>query len=266
MTLAIKEISDIVPANTKSNNTIKHENNTALNVSETTSQKMQKTKKYQSQKRPGRLSGSMPFEIHTADAEFLFSGHVEKDSISVLQFGAQMTKIWDAAEQDDPYADWYLLKVYDAIHSCREALNESILSYQQALQASYGSEHFKPTAFVSQSPVTKQLWFRTQYGYLSANIIADYDTLMRLSLTAFRLGVLLDHNHEQLKNIWIKKILKVFKLPFQYESLGLSRQTMTEDLELLKKSEEKMGILPHEILHKTLRAPFAPTIKSKPIL
>ena len=89
---------------------------------------------------------------------------------------------------------------------------------------------------------------------------------MRLSLTAFRLGVIPNYNHEQLKNRWIKKILKVLKMPFQYELLELSRETLLKNTELLKKAEEKMGILPHEILHKTLRAPFAPTIKSKPIL
>lgn len=264
MTLATKETSNIVPVNIKPNGITEEINSTTMNNSEAIAHTMQKEKKYHPQKRPGRLSGSMPFEIHTADAEFLFSGHTEKDSISVLQFGAQMTKIWDAAELDDPYADWYLLKVYDAIYSCRQELNEIILNHQQTLQASYSSDHFKPAAFASQSPVTKNLWFRTQYGYLIANIIADYDTLMRLSLTAFRLGVILDHSHEQLKNRWIKKILKVFKLPFQYELLELSRQTITEDTKLLKKAEKKMGELPHEILHKTLRAPFAPAIKPKP--
>jgi hypothetical protein len=99
---------------------------------------------------------------------------------------------------------------------------------------------------------------------LAANIIAEYDTLMRLSLTAFRLGVLLDQSHEQLKNAWIKKITQLFKLPFRYESLELSRQTLTQDPELLKKAEEKMGTLSYEVIHKTVRAPFAPVIKSKP--
>ncbi len=66
-------------------------------------------------KNPGRLKGEVKLTLHTAYAKKLFVGFKhKKHSSNLLQFSARMSEIWDAAEKDNPYADWYLLKIVSA--------------------------------------------------------------------------------------------------------------------------------------------------------
>ncbi len=212
----------------------------------------------QKKDRPGRLSGRIPFAIHTADAQLLFSGYVSKAAVGLLQFGGQMTKVWDAAEKDDPYADWYLLKVYDGIVQLRNQLAQAIDDYQANIRTVYGDTPLTP--FVSQQPVVKQLWFRTQYGYLGANVVAKFDELMRIVLTAHRVGVLLEQSQEDIRAKWNKKIMSLFQLPFKWQPFGLTRQDVEAKNALANKAQETLGKLPRQVLDKSLRAPFAPYI------
>lgn len=216
--------------------------------------------KKQSQKRPGRLAGTISFEIHTADAQQLFSGYGKEKTTGLLEFGAVMGKIWDAAGRDDPYADWFLLKIYDAVVKLRNQLAVVIQDYQQKIHQVYGREHLQLTPFLSQQPVIKQLWFRTQYGYLGANVIADFDELMRTVLTANRVGVLLGKTHEDIREHYAVLIRSLFSLPSKWQDLSITREVISQSIEQAKKAKKLMGELPDKVLTKSLRSPFSPAI------
>ena len=208
--------------------------------------------------KPGRLSGCIPFEIHTADAQLYFSGYGSHETAGLLKFGGQMTAIWDASEKDDPYADWYLLKVYDAMIKLRNQLAGAIQDYQQRIHETYGRDNLSLTPFASLRPVVQSLWFRTQYGYLGANVIADFDLLMRTIHTAHRAGVLLDKPHVAIREEWGRKIADLFKLPFKWQAFNITRADIEADNEAAKAAAKLLGKLPERVLNKTLRSPFAP--------
>lgn len=210
--------------------------------------------------RPGRLSGSIPFEIHTMDAQLLFFGYVNRSSVGLLQFAAQMTAIWVASEKDDPYADWHLLKVYDAIIKLRNQFAQIIQDYQEKMRETYGRANLLLTPFVSQKPVIKNLWFRTQYGYLGAAIIGDFDELMRVVLTANRVGVLLHQSQDAIRSQWSDKVISLFQLPFKWQSFAITRSDIECDSDAAKLAQKAFGKLPRSVLDKTLRAPFSPYI------
>lgn len=222
--------------------------------------KNKKNKKIKSGGVPGLLSGSIPFEIHTVDAQLLFSGRIHNGAPNLLKFGGQMTVIWEAAERDDPYADWYLLKVYDAVIRLRNQFAEVIQDYQEKIRLAYGRAQLSLVPFASEKPVVKNLWFRTQYGYLGANIIADFDELMRLALTANRIGVLLDAPIESIRDRWIQKTLSLLRLPFKWQSFEITRFDIINENSLAEKAKAALGQLPSQIIDKKLRAPFAPYI------
>jgi len=219
-----------------------------------------KNKPYKKGQRPGRLLGSLPFEIHTIEAQRLFSGNTGKDAMGLLRFGGQMTEIWEAAEQDDPYADWYLVKVYDGIVKLRNQLATVTQDYQAKIQEVYGRANLPLTPFASQKPIVRNLWFRTQYGYLGANLVADFDELMRVVLTANRVGVLLDKPQDAIRVEWIDKINGLFQLPFKWQAFKLTRADVEANNDLAKSVHSVLGKLPEAILNKTLRAPFSPFI------
>jgi len=204
--------------------------------------------------------GNVSFEIHTMDAQLLFSGYTDKNSVGLLQFAALMTTIWDAAEKDDPYADWHLLKTYDAIIQLRNQFAQTIQDYQESIRKIYGRTNLMLVPFSSEKPVVKNLWFRTQYGYLGAAVIGDFDELMRTVLTAGRVGVLLDKTQDMIRVEWIDKVGSLFKLPLKWKPFGLIRADISSDSELAKTAMQTLGKVPANILDKTVRAPFSPYI------
>ncbi len=223
-----------------------------------------KKKQHFKLERPGRLISEVQLALNTVDAQTAFSGYQSKEAISLLQFAGKMTEIWNATEKDDPYADLFLLKVYDNIIKLRNQLATTIQDYQHQLDQHNKSLNLKLTPFISEKPLVKSLWFRTQYGYLAANIIADFDELMRTVLTANRVGVLLEKPHDVIREEWLNQIQLLFKLPFKWQQLNITRTDILAKNELAQKAQEQMGALPDKVLSKTLRSPFAPNIKEVP--
>jgi integrating conjugative element protein (TIGR03761 family) len=211
--------------------------------------------------RPGRLKSEVQLALHTVDAQTAFAGYSAKDAVSLLRFGGRMTEVWDAAAKDDPYADWMLLKVYDGLIKLRNQLAALIQDYQYQLNQSCQYSSLTLTPFLSEKPLLKSLWFRTQYGYLGANLIADFDELIRTVLTANRVGVILDKSHEVIRDKWLKQINELFKLPFKWQPFNITRADVKESNELAAKAKKALGKLPNDILTKTLRSPFSPHIR-----
>ncbi len=208
----------------------------------------------------GRLKSEVQLHLNTIDSQLLFLGHLTKNGIGLLRFSGQMSKIWNAAAKDDPYADYYLLKVYDSIIKQRHQLIATIKHYEQKLleSASFGGQSIQP--FTSEKPAIKSLWFRTQYGYLCAGLIADFDQLLRIILTAYRIGILLDKSYEMLRDEWEEHISSILKLPFKWQDLNITRADMDADTEVAQKAKAVMGQLPDLVLMKKLRSPFSPKI------
>lgn len=221
---------------------------------------LRKKKKHKKRERPGSLQGSISFAIHTHDAQLLFSGYTSSPAIGLLQFSSQMATIWDAASNDDPYADWYLLKIYEEILKLRNELAVMTYNQQQKISQTYDTGTLNLMPFPSQEPLIETLWFRTQYGYLAASLIADFDLLMRTVLTAYRVGVLLEQSHVEIKNEWINKISALFQLAFKWQATAVTRADIYADNDLAKATKELLGDIPAKILNKSLRAEFAPTI------
>jgi len=213
-------------------------------------------------KRPGRLLNDIKLRIHTQDAQILFGGYQSKESVGLLMFGKQMANIWKAAAKDDPYADLYLLKVYDAILKLRKYFSIQIEKYQTQLAEHSRHPNLEITPFVSEEPLVKNLWFGTQYGFMAAQFIADFDLLMSIFLTAKRVGVSFDKTHVEIKKEATQNIEKLFSLPFEWVETGITRNDFKNNTSLSYDVKEKLGKLPQSILDLELRSPFAPDIKS----
>lgn len=215
--------------------------------------------------RPGPLSKDVQLVLHTVDAQTAFMGHGEKGGMGLFPFASRMGELWEAAAKDDPYADWYLLKIYDTIIQLRNSMATIIQDYQQQLTKTHGLNGFIVYPFQSEKPLNKSLYFNNPYGYLGAQIIADFDTLMRIVLTAKRIGVLLTKSHHAIRDEWLQPILVLFKLPFKWQNFQISRTDVELNSANSIIASDALGKLPAAILAKKLRAPFAPTIQMKPI-
>lgn len=222
-----------------------------------------KTKKPYQFERPGPLVNQVQLVLNTVDAQTLFLGHFAKSGISLIQFGGKTAELWAAAEKDDPYADWYLVKIYDAVITLRNQLITTIQAYQEQLNKVCSCAGFIIKPFQSEKPVIKSLWFKTQYGYLAAQIIAQFDELMRTILTAKRIGVILEKPYETVRNEFAQQITVLFKMPFKWQQFNITRADIEANNETAQTAKKVLSELPESILTKKLRSPFAPNIQLK---
>lgn len=212
--------------------------------------------------KPARLTGDVTLTLQTTAAQKLFFGVKQnnKTSVNLLQFGGRMTDIWLAAKKDDPYADWFLVKVYDKVSTLRQQIAIAIKRYKAQLDEASELSRLNFTLFTSAQPTKQALRFGTQYGYLGASLVADYDELMQVILTARQVGILFDQPHHIIQQTWRQQLLSLFKLPYRWQAFGLTRQDVKEQTDKATKAKERMGKLPNGIQTMKLRSPFAPTI------
>ena len=149
--------------------------------------------------RPGRLRGEANLVVQTRRAQQLVYGRRKtegKEHITgLVRYGMNMKGIWNAASRDDPYADFTLLRIEDALTQARQtiaALRKEIedLLVNAAVGVQIDIAH-------SLEPVRIPLQFANAYGYIGAYVIADYDQLVCAILTARYVGLLPQENIDE---------------------------------------------------------------------
>src|SRR5579871_6905809 len=91
---------------------------------------------------PSYLQFNVQMILHTRLAQTLFNYTWQHGKMGLLQFAKATSTLWKAAQADDPFADWVLLKTHQALLDAKQkiALNESQLAAK--LQNLRGIETF----------------------------------------------------------------------------------------------------------------------------
>lgn len=212
--------------------------------------------------RPGTLRGEASLLIQTRQAQRLVYGrrHSQEQAgiIGLVRFGMLMKRIWTAAMQDDPYADWFLLQVHEALEAGR-ALTQELKVHVDALLA--GVDGVEITVAHSLKPVRVPLQFANPYGYMGAYVIADFDELVCSVLTARHVGLLPRDEAERMLQRAGRAIRRAFLIPTQWKHCAVGRDDLRHDTPRARAAREAMGVLPQEVLDGTRRAGHAPAIR-----
>ncbi len=200
----------------------------------------------------------MSLTLHTLQARKLILGiRTEKGSIGLWSFATAVKKIWQAAAQDDPYADWHLLKIYDALKNAEQYLRNQIEEMQRALQT---ISYIHVQTVQSTKPLVLPLNFNNPYGYLAAEIIGLFDELARALFTAKTIGMKTAKAFHQEIRQAMHYILKSFNKAYQWKAFNLTRHDVMANSANSQAAKERFGELPKIILEKKLRAPLSPFI------
>ncbi len=215
---------------------------------------------------PGRLRGSYSITLHTRQAQRLFRGRRKTDDkpgiIGLTAFSAIMTRIWEAAGLDDPYADWFLLQVEQAIEDTRKLVH----TRQQDVDKHLSSrERVKIEVASSLEPVELPLNFPTPYGYMGAYLIEDFDQLVLSLLTAVHVALMPRDTAMATLSNTSRAIRRAFLTPAHHKLLGITRKDIVMTTQRGAQAIAAMGDLPPEILEGTLRSRFAPPIRSSAV-
>lgn len=208
---------------------------------------------------PGALRSETYLILQTRQAQRLVQGRRAEDGtpgiVGLTRFATLLRPIWNGARADDPYADWWLVRVHDAIEESERELTALKQHIGGLLRQMPG---ISVSVAQSVEPVRVPLAFSNPYAFRGSYLLSQYDELVRAILTARHVALLDRDRSERLLADAGRHVRRAFTAALGYRFLGINR----DDLRLLtaraKQAEDEMGALPKEVLESKLRAPHAP--------
>lgn len=214
---------------------------------------------------PGGLRNETRMTIQTRQAQKLVVGRKRSQQvepiIGLLDFGRRMKLIWLSAEADDPFADWYLLKIEQSLNDSKTLIQEKSRWLTERLAQLDG---FDIQIAESLQPLQVPIFFQNPYGYMGAYLVADFDALARAVFTARHIGLIDRKLSEQLLQATGKAIRRTFTLASQWKFTGITRDDIKPNNPIAQRAIASFGPCPESILTASQRATIAPEIRSKP--
>jgi integrating conjugative element protein (TIGR03761 family) len=218
---------------------------------------------------PGGLRSETRMTIQTREAQKMVvgrrGGRGVQPIIGLLNFGRRMKLLWLSAQVDDPYADWFLLRIEASMNEAKALIHDKRKWLDEVL---HSMEGFDIGVAHSLEPINVSIVFQNPYGYMGAYLVADYDALCRSVFTASHIGLI----DRKIANNTImsagKMIRRTFNLATQWKFTGVIREDIRVKNPLGLKAIDMYGECPEFILNKTKRAKIAPEIRtqSKPVV
>ena len=225
---------------------------------------------------PGGLRSETRMTIQTRQAQKLVQGRKRgkvkkiirgKEKIidvqaivGLLDFGRRMKLLWLSAQADDPYADWFLLRIEESINEAKAVIIEKKKWLDDVLNS---MQAFEINVAQSLEPIQVPIVFQNPYGYMGAYLISEYDGLCCSIYTASHLGLIDRKIANSLTEATSKSIRRTFDLSAQWKFTGVTRDDIQFKNPVAISVIEAQGECPEPILSKEKRAKIAPEIRGK---
>tara|TARA_Y100001933_G_scaffold73233_1_gene74688 strand:- start:4450 stop:5181 length:732 start_codon:yes stop_codon:yes gene_type:complete len=207
---------------------------------------------------PGALRGEVRLTLQTRQAQRLLEGRPRRPGQPAIRglmgFADATRDIWRAAQEDDPYADWFLLRIEQRLqHSGRllQALKSEVLDFAKDSPLDW-------TAADSSEPARVQLRFATPYAYRGAHLLSDFDRAARLVLTSRHLGILDLEAADAFLNRGGRIVRGAFDSVNGYRRFNIDRDAVMSGSPAARRAQVAMGELPAEVLAEERLADLRP--------
>jgi integrating conjugative element protein (TIGR03761 family) len=208
---------------------------------------------------PGVLHGQTWLTVQTHQAQQLIHGRNKtKDKpaiIGLVGFADRLRVIWQAARDDDPFADWWLIKIHEALEQSHQYIKKHQTELDSLLQQTQGIE---VSVAISKRPYRLKLQFANPYAYQGAQLISAYDNLARTILTCRHIGQLNDQTAMNGISEGAHRVRATFSVPQGYRSLGLDRKKLQQAENTDPRAIRLMKDIPENVLTGKRRAPITP--------
>lgn len=212
----------------------------------------------------GVLRSQMTLKIHTRQASRLWYGRKhtsDKPGIMGLYGFLLITnQINDGSRQDDPYSDWWMLRIEEHIDRTTtqlKALKEKI---------DHVFEKIPPTLSISENfsvdPASLPVYAGSHLGYLAIYILAQYDEISRKALLARHIALVDRLTFDEWLDQGDHVMRSLFGLSLQYRYSGVSRKDFLEKNAAAKAAIDKLGEVPQEVMSGIKRSRFSPPIRT----
>lgn len=175
--------------------------------------------------------------------------------MGLLAFADQLRIIWNASRADDPWADWWLIKIDDAIDLVQHRLETIATKIRRYLQAQPALEIDIAT---SERPYRIKLRFINPYAYRGAQLVAEFDAAVRTILTARHVGLITEEQSYRQIESCSAVLRSLFAIPQSYRVLRIDRAAVKAGEPAAISAAEIMGQVPAAILLGEQRPRLAP--------
>jgi integrating conjugative element protein (TIGR03761 family) len=187
----------------------------------------------------GQLEDATPdtMTLHTKDAYGLFSGRPADNPAKLppipggRRFAAVLKSIWHLSANDNPYADWILIRMYDALVGIRANLARVIAAREEGMEV-LKRKGLSISVMASRNPKTVELGFRSPYGYATAEAIVEYDYYVRMVKTLIHK----DRMSDEEGRIAIRGVGREIRALF-LKAIRWERNLLREELRQLSRSD-----------------------------
>ena len=187
----------------------------------------------------GQLADATPdtMTLHTKDAYRMFTGRpAEADGTlppipGGKRFAAVLKSIWHLSANDNPYADWLLVRMYDGLVAIRAHLSLVITVREEAIDL-LKRKGLTLSVMGSRSPKTVELGFRSPYGYATAEAIIEFDYHVRMIKTLIHK----DRMSDEEGRVAIREVGREMRALF-LEPIRWERYLLREELRQLSRSD-----------------------------
>ncbi|WP_431819392.1 PFL_4669 family integrating conjugative element protein [Burkholderia sp. F1] len=210
----------------------------------------------------GSLRSAMALTLHTHHASRIWHGRAPSEGragiVGLNGYISIMNKMKRGSEQDDPYSDWWMLRIEEklehtraALHTLREQVDQALADVPAAL--SIGEN-------LNVQPVKLPLFVNAQLGFMAVYLLADYDEIARKLILAHHTALIDRSTLERWLNEGAHALRSLFALAQQYRYSGTQRDDFAANNAAARQALEKYGALPQDVLEGTRRSRFAPPL------
>ncbi|SDS16742.1 integrating conjugative element protein, PFL_4669 family [Halopseudomonas litoralis] len=210
----------------------------------------------------GSLRSAMSLTLHTHHASRIWHGRAAGEGrpaiVGLNGFIAVMNKMKRGAEQDDPYSDWWMLRIEDKLSQTGTTLKTLREQVDQALDG------VPPALSLGENlnvqPVKLPLFVNAQLGFAAVYLLADYDDIARKLILAHHTALIDRSTLERWLNDGAHSLRSLFSLAQHYRYSGCTRDDFATRNAAARAALDKFGELPQEVMEGTHRSRFAPVI------
>lgn len=198
---------------------------------------------------PGPLRHTVSLTTQSRYARLLVLGRSATANtpaiMGLLAFADQLRIIWNASRADDPWADWWLIKIDDAIDLVQHRLETITTKIRRYLRAQPALEIDIAT---SERPYRIKLRFINPYAYRGAQLVAEFDAAVRTILTARHVGLLSEEQSYRQIESGSAMLRSLFAIPQSYRVLRIDRVAVKVGAAAAVSAAGIMGPVPTPIL------------------
>lgn len=210
----------------------------------------------------GPLRSAMHLTLHTHHAVRVWqgrpAGNGKSGIIGLSAFVSLMNKMKRGAEQDDPYADFWMIQVHEKLDTSKAELAAIQVRLEQLLNNL--PEALGVGENLNVHPVTLPVFISSPLGFLAVYLLIAYDDLVRRLLLAHHTALMGRRDMELWINAGGHVLRSLFGVAQQYKASGATREDFITNNAAAREARERFGELPQDILEGTRRSEYAPPI------